>query len=531
MAMTTDRAGVWGRRTVRLGLTRNSPSVTDESTPAAPSDVAARVGEVTAVKGRRRWGARYANRLLVSDIGALVLAAIVVHTVPVPAIGPGETLAETSIPYLATTVLLSAVWLVALALFGSRDPRFSGYGAAEYKRIINATFAVFGIAAIMSYLFKLELSRGYLLVMLPVGLTLLLIGRYSWRRWLHRVRDSGEYLSKVLAVGNLATVTELVRELKRTPRAGYEVVGVCLHQSRRALDADGGPVLDVDGVPVVGSFEDIVDVVRLTGADTVAVTSSAAFGPTSVRKLSWALEDTDAELILAPALTNIAGPRIHTQPVDGLPLIHVDRPTYHGANRLLKKMFDVVGSSLLILAFSPILIGVAIAIKLTSRGPVFFRQERVGINGEMFRMIKFRSMVTDAESRLATLRDEQQDAGNTVLFKMKNDPRVTSVGRFIRRYSIDELPQLFNVFKGDMSLVGPRPPLKAEVDLYEDEARLRLLVKPGMTGLWQVSGRSNLSWDDSVRLDVFYVENWSITGDLVIMFKTVKAVMTGSGAF
>lgn len=523
MALTTDGTGYRGRR----GRFSATPMVSSDQVTAS----GAAQGDATAKAGRRRWGARYASRLLLTDVAALLLAGIVVHTVPMPSIGPGETLAATGLPYAATTVVLAIVWLLSLAVFGSRDPRFCGYGAAEYKRIINATFAVFGFAAIVSYLFKLELSRGYLLVMLPVGLTALLLCRYVWRRWLHRVRDAGEYQSKVLAVGNLTTVTELVQELKRTPRAGYQVIGVCLHQSRRSVDADGGPVLAVDGVPVVGDFDDIIDVVRRTGADSVAVTSSAAFGPTAVRKLSWALEDTDAELILAPALTNIAGPRIHTQPVDGLPLIHVDRPTYHGANRLLKKAFDVAGASLLITLFSPILIGVAIAIKLTSRGPVFFRQDRVGINGEMFRMIKFRSMITDAESQLQALRVEQQDAGNNVLFKMKNDPRVTSVGRVIRRYSIDELPQLFNVVKGDMSLVGPRPPLKAEVDLYEDEARLRLLVKPGMTGLWQVSGRSNLSWDDSVRLDVFYVENWSITGDLVIMFKTVKAVTTGSGAF
>jgi len=174
---------------------------------------------------------------------------------------------------------------------------------------------------------------------------------------------------------------------------------------------------------------------------------------------------------------------------------------------------------------------VAVAVKLTSKGPVFFRQERVGINGEMFRMIKFRSMVVDAEARLASLREEQHDAGNQVLFKIKNDPRITKVGKFIRRFSIDELPQLFNVVIGDMSLVGPRPPLMAEVELYGDEARRRLLVKPGMTGLWQVSGRSDLTWDDTVRLDVYYVENWSITGDLVILWKTAKAVVSSSGAY
>jgi exopolysaccharide biosynthesis polyprenyl glycosylphosphotransferase len=291
------------------------------------------------------------------------------------------------------------------------------------------------------------------------------------------------------------------------------------------------PPLQIAEVPVLGSLDEIAEVVRTSGADTVAVTATASFGPSAVRKLSWDLENTDAELILAPALTNIAGPRIHTQPVAGLPLIHVARPTYRGANRILKKSFDVVGSLLLLILFSPVLIVVAIAIKFTSPGPALFRQDRVGINGKSFRMMKFRSMEVDAEERLAKLRGERQDAGNDVLFKMRNDPRVTKIGRFIRRYSIDELPQLFNVVIGDMSLVGPRPPLKSEVDLYGDEVRRRLLVKPGMTGLWQVSGRSDLSWDDAVRLDVYYVENWSITGDIVIMWKTTKVVVSCAGAY
>ncbi|HEY4993220.1 MAG TPA: sugar transferase, partial [Nakamurella sp.] len=327
------------------------------------------------------------------------------------------------------------------------------------------------------------------------------------------------------------TVTELLRDLRRTPRAGYKVIGVCVSQDAHSVDADGGPLLEIDGVPVLGGLDRVAETVLSSGADTVAVTSTASFGPSAVRELSWELEDTDAQLILAPALTNIAGPRIHTQPVAGLPLIHVDRPTYRGANRILKKSFDTTGSLLLVMLFSPILLGFAIAIKLTSKGPAFFRQERVGINGETFRMIKFRSMIVDAESHLEKLQDEQRDAGNVVLFKMKNDPRITTIGRFIRRFSIDELPQLFNVVIGDMSLVGPRPPLKAEVDLYEDEARRRLLVKPGMTGLWQVSGRSDLTWDDTVRLDVYYVENWSITGDMVIIWKTARAVASSAGAY
>ena len=234
---------------------------------------------------------------------------------------------------------------------------------------------------------------------------------------------------------------------------------------------------------------------------------------------------------MAPAITNIAGARIHTQPVAGLRLIHVDRPTYRGANRIMKKSFDIIGGLQLIAVFSPVLLTVAAAIKLTGQGPVFFRQDRVGLNGEVFRMIKFRSMVVDAEARLDKLRDEQRDAGNVVLFKMKNDPRVTTIGRFIRRFSIDELPQLFNVVIGTMSLVGPRPPLKSEVDRYQGDERRRMLVKPGLTGLWQVSGRSDLTWDGSVRLDAYYVENWSITGDLVILWKTATAVLSSAGAY
>jgi len=263
----------------------------------------------------------------------------------------------------------------------------------------------------------------------------------------------------------------------------------------------------------------------------VAVTATASFGPSAVRRLSWDLEKTSAELILAPALTDIAGPRIQTQPVAGLSLIHVERPTYRGATKLFKTAFDLVGAGLLLLMLSPVFLAIALGIKVTSPGPVFFRQERVGLDGERFKMIKFRSMRVDAEAMLEQLQAEQRDAGNDVLFKIKNDPRVTSIGKFIRRFSLDEIPQLLNVLRGEMSLVGPRPPLVAEVARYEDEVHRRLLVKPGMTGLWQVSGRSDLSWDETVRLDLSYVENWSIASDLVILFKTAKAVVAPEGAY
>jgi exopolysaccharide biosynthesis polyprenyl glycosylphosphotransferase len=235
--------------------------------------------------------------------------------------------------------------------------------------------------------------------------------------------------------------------------------------------------------------------------------------------------------VVAPSLTDIGGPRIHTRPVAGLPLIHVETPRYEGTKLFAKRMFDIVASSIILLLSSPLLLGIAVAVRFTTPGPVLFTQERVGINGRPFQMLKFRTMVVDAEARLRELQEEDRSVGNQVLFKMKDDPRVTPVGRILRRFSLDELMQLVNVLNGSMSLVGPRPPLAREVKEYERKVHRRFLVKPGITGLWQVSGRSNLSWEDSVRLDLYYVENWSIVGDLVILWKTARAVLAREGAY
>jgi exopolysaccharide biosynthesis polyprenyl glycosylphosphotransferase len=283
-------------------------------------------------------------------------------------------------------------------------------------------------------------------------------------------------------------------------------------------------------VPIAGDLDNVTMTVRRIRADAVAVSASGAFGADAVRNLGWTLGAAKTELMLAPALTNIAGPRIHTEPVAGLPLIHVAPPQYYAANRLLKRVFDLVGAAALLALLLPVFLVTAVAIRVDSRGPVFFRQRRAGLAGRSFTILKFRSMVTDAESQLADL-TRHADAGNEVLFKLRHDPRVTPVGRIIRRFSIDELPQLLNVITGSMSLVGPRPPLMTEMQLYGPEARRRLLVKPGMTGLWQVSGRSNLAWEETVRLDMYYVENWSLTADLAILWRTAKAVLKSEGAY
>ncbi len=530
MALTTDpvispRRSVFRRTRVGGGRAGAPTGAVQEAT--VPTGVPVGVAGRTAAG----WGRRYAFRLLLADLLGLLVTALVVHLIRFPPVGADGAIDPRLVPFVGLTATLVIVWMLALAWSGSRDPTTIGYGAIEYHRVIQATFAVFGMAAIASYLLKVDLPRSYLLVMMPVGLAALLAARFGARRWLHRRRDTGQYLSRVLALGTIDTVTELLHDLRRAPRAGYTVIGVCLGEPQPPGDTADNRPRDIDGVPVLGDLTTVTDIVRSCGADTVAVTSTATFGPSEVRKLSWDLEETPARLILAPAITNIAGARIHTRPVAGLPLIHVDRPTYRGANRILKKSFDIIGSVFLILVLSPLLLTVAAAIKLTRQGPVFFRQDRVGLNGEVFRMIKFRSMQVDAEARLDKLRHEQRDAGNVVLFKLRNDPRVTPIGRCLRRFSLDELPQLFNVALGDMSLVGPRPPLRSEVDRYRDDERRRMLVKPGITGLWQVSGRSDLTWQDSVRLDMYYVENWSITGDLVILWKTAKAVLSSAGAY
>jgi exopolysaccharide biosynthesis polyprenyl glycosylphosphotransferase len=280
---------------------------------------------------------------------------------------------------------------------------------------------------------------------------------------------------------------------------------------------------------VLNSLGDPLDAIERCGADTVIFTGAHSYGPQELKELGWRIEALQMELILVPALTDVAGPRIHARPVAGMPLIHIDYPAFESGRRIAKRAFDMAASALCLVVAAPVFAVIAVAIFVTSPGPVLFAQERVGQCGKRFKMYKFRSMVVDAEAALPSLLDKSE--GNGVLFKMRDDPRVTKLGAFLRRYSLDELPQFVNVLRNDMSLVGPRPPLPCEVEKYDDRCARRLLVKPGITGLWQTGGRSNLSWEDSIRLDLYYVENWSLAGDLVILFRTFNAVLNPVGAY
>ncbi|TFC92017.1 sugar transferase [Cryobacterium sp. TMT4-31] len=435
---------------------------------------------------------------------------------------PIENLTDFTIGYTLVSLSLIVFWMVALEFYVTRDHKIIGTGSIEYKRILDASARIFGLTAIVVFLLKVDLARGYFLTALPVGLLFLLIGRWAWRQWLVARRREGRFVHRVIVVGEREKSLHVVEGIRRDAAAGLFLVG--------AVTANGSVKHElVDGVPVLGDFDQILQVINQTAADTVIFAGADTFGPRRLRELGWQLQARKVDLIVAPALTDIAGPRIHSRPVSGLPLIQVEFPAFEGGRYAAKRTFDILLSGLGLLILSPLVLWIVVAVRRDSRGPALFYQERVGLNGNRFRMIKFRSMVTDAEDKLPSLLD--QSDGNSVLFKLKVDPRVTKVGRFMRRFSIDELPQLINVFQGTMSLVGPRPPLVREVALYDDYSERRLLVKPGITGLWQVSGRSDLSWEDSIRLDLYYVENWSLIGDVIILYRTIRTVARPSGAY
>ena len=431
----------------------------------------------------------------------------------------------TDVPYPLVALGLVVAWALALTWNRCYDDRFFGYGADEYRRVVGASLKLAGAVAIAAYLARYEVSRGFLAIAFVAGTVMLPTGRYVARQFLHRARKRGKgWVRRLLVVGDASHIIELSRQLRAEAYAGYEVVGACIP------DAQVAPVPQhLDGVPVVGAFSNILDAAAAVSADTVAVTGSAELTGSRLRRLGWQMEGTGIDLVLAPSLTDVAGPRIHTRPVAGLPLIHVESPEFSGVRKSLKGLFDRTVALFGLILLAPVFLAIAIAIKLDSRGPVFFKQTRVGLGGKEFNVFKFRSMVVNADSMLGELAQYNETDG--LMFKMRRDPRVTRVGAILRKYSLDELPQLVNVLLGQMSLVGPRPPLPAEVAWYDQDVARRLLVKPGMTGLWQVSGRSDLPWEDGIRLDLYYVENWSLAADLAILWKTIGAVVRGRGAY
>jgi exopolysaccharide biosynthesis polyprenyl glycosylphosphotransferase len=420
------------------------------------------------------------------------------------------------------------LWLTCLSVFHTRSVRVIGSGIEEYRRIASASFWTFGIIAMATLLARIFVARGYLAVALPVGFVGLLIGRVLWRVYVAGKRANGGYQTRVLAIGDRMAVSHLVEELTRNSRDGYVVVGVGIP----GYGPSRGKRLMVHGgeVPILGDETHALAAIAGCGVDAVALTGTERFGARGIRQLMWRLETMDVDLVVAPGVMDVGEARLALRPVAGFPLLHVEKPQYQGAQSFQKRAFDVCFAALALIAVSPILLAAAIAIKLTSKGPVLYHSERIGIDGKPFTMLKFRTMVDGADKQIDRLLPLNASPGG-MLFKIRLDPRITPVGKVLRKFSIDELPQFINVLKQDMSVVGPRPPLMREVERYDCDVRRRLLVKPGVTGLWQVSGRSDLSWKESVRLDLSYVDNWSMAGDLLIIAKTVRAVLARHGAY
>ncbi|WP_328998649.1 sugar transferase [Kribbella sp. NBC_00709] len=423
--------------------------------------------------------------------------------------------------YLVVSSLLPLAWVGVVALSKGYDPRYFGAGPDEFRSLMRSGVGLTAAVAMTSYVTKTEIARGFVVLAIPVMVVSALLLRYALRKDLHRHRVRGRCMHRVLVVGRSGPAATLCEHLESRPTDGFRVVATCRPRGDRHSN---GPLQ-----PEELDEPDILAAADRHAVDVVAISTDPELVGQSLRRLSWALEQRGIELIVSPGIIEVAGPRISVRPVAGLSLLHLERPSVSGGPHLMKAVFDRTVALGFIAVLSPLLIGLALAVKVSSPGPVLFRQQRIGRGGAEFTMLKFRSMYSDAEQRLGDL--FALSDGNGVIFKMRDDPRMTPLGRWIRRFSLDELPQLFNVLRGDMSLVGPRPPLAEEVALYAADDSRRMLVKPGMTGLWQVSGRSDLSWDESVRLDLRYVDNWSMTLDLLILWKTVRAVIYGAGAY
>ncbi|WP_446664550.1 sugar transferase [Flexivirga sp. B27] len=474
-------------------------------------------GVTSEATGRRKPVATLVGLLdVVVILLAIVLAAILRFgdTVDRTVAGAG------TVDYVYFSVVLGICWIAGLHIAQCYHHELFGLGSEEYRRVARATFGVFGAIAIAALLFRVDIARGYLAIAFPLGLAALLLERLLVRRWVVRQRLGGVLCDRALIVGTPVEVRHVAAGIAQNPSAGYRTAAV-------SVIGEPDPVFELSDGTEVDNLPAIDDVRRLDGRiDTLIIAGQSAISRTQLRSIGWQLEESDIQLALASQMTDVAGPRIHRRPIEGLPLMSVESPTYSGTKFIVKRVVDIVLSGMALLLLSPVFLIVSVLIYLEDRGPVLFRQIRVGAGGALFRITKFRSMCIDAEARLAEF-----EGSGTPVWKLKDDPRITRIGKFIRTYSLDELPQLFDVLIGHMSLVGPRPQQPSEVETYEEHVHRRLNVKPGVTGPWQVGGRSNLTWEQTIQKDLYYVENWSLTGDLAIMLKTVRAVAAKDGAY
>lgn len=476
---------------------------------------------------RAHWERKFTRRLLVTDAFVIGIAVAAAHVIRYQVMPPPVIVLENRPGIWGVSVAVFLGWMIALSVSRTRDPKTLDAGAKQYQAIARSTFTLFAWVAITALLFKWEVSRGFIAISFAIGITLLFLERRAWRTWILRQRHGGRFLAKVLVIGGVRSAKTMTLRFSSDSGSGFRVVGVWV-PDRVAAANERFHVGDA-AIPVLGTESDLGEALEVDAVDTVVVTDTEHLGHDGMRELAWALEDRDVNLLVAPNVVDVAGPRVHLEAHGNMPLIYLSGPSYSRAKTVRRALFDRTFAAAVLIGAAPVLLLAMLAIRLTGRGPIFYRSERIGTHGVPFQMLKLRTMRHDADQMLEELEHHNEAAGP--LFKLRDDPRVTRVGRFLRRYSIDELPQFANVLRGDMSVVGPRPPLRAEVDAYSDHMRRRLLVKQGVTGLWQVSGRSDLSWEDSIRLDIDYVENWTMLRDMQIIVRTARAVLVSRGAY
>jgi exopolysaccharide biosynthesis polyprenyl glycosylphosphotransferase len=496
----------------QLGATR--ASIAREVIAMPDLDVAAAEG--LPARSLRRWARRAA-------IGDLVAAAAAATVARIVRFGLGEAdVTGTDMSYVAVGLVVALLWPVLVAFCGGYDQRVAFFGVEEIRRLARSAVTLLALMGIAHFLLQLDMSRAYIGLLLPIVVALSFLWRLvlRWRTGVEHRRGVGRY--RTVAVGPADELARLVEQLRSRQGSAIDLVAVVV---------EGGST---------GGHPALQDVERLPSREAIATLGSGGHGVDLLLRAGrpdademWSLarqaHELGVALATAPSRSDAANVAFSYVPLGSTPLLLVETPALKPTHRVAKAVFDRVGAALLLLVLSPILVGIALAIAIRDGRPILFRQERVGRDGDRFDVLKFRTMVPDAKERLAELHDYNEAEGP--LFKIRDDPRITRTGGMLRRRSLDELPQLLNVLKGDMSLVGPRPPLASEVATYDERTNRRLVIKPGMTGLWQVEGRSDLPWDEGVYLDLLYVDHWSPLLDLVILVRTLRAVLRPSGAY
>jgi exopolysaccharide biosynthesis polyprenyl glycosylphosphotransferase len=469
---------------------------------------------------------KYTRRLLVTDFTLVVLSIVAAAVINFRDLV--NTFTETEQQGLLRIQLnpaalawsMGIIWLLSLKFNGSRDDRIIGTGSDEYKRIFSSSITLLSLLALAALFLKLDVSRLFVAFSLLIGTVSLTLGRWVWRQWLRNKRANNQLKERVAIAGPASLIEELAEKLLNDKQGAYTPALLVPLSGKLSSK-----------IKHQTNFGDPAKTLKDHKLDALIVVGTDTMSSKHLKQISWNMEKSNATLIVAPGLLEAAGPRVHTRPVSGMPLIEIEPPKFTGGKYIVKQVLDIVLAITALIVASPVMLITAFAVK-TDGGPILFLQERHGKDGKIFKMIKFRSMKVGSERLHEELKQKNQNQlVNTNMFKDPSDPRITKVGKFIRKYSIDELPQIFNVLKGEMSLVGPRPPLPSEVKEYEMHVHRRLYVKPGITGIWQVSGRSALSWEETVLLDLRYVEDWSIFSDILIIAKTIFVVFSKSGAF